>query len=118
MASNKDTIEHIYRSVRSTTAFLSRHGCAPCKGHYGSGYHYHSGFFTSPKGLLWYWASSDDRLGNYMLFRRARHLKDYTGETNQYPKSADDFDRMIDWHDRFEQTEMELNKSEETAKVA
>lgn len=92
----------ISASVRSTTAFLKRHGCTPVKGHYGSGYHYHSGFFTSPNGLLWYWMTGDDRNGNTILFRRAKHLRDYTGETNQYPKDGVEFDGMIEWHDRYD----------------
>lgn len=93
---------NISASVRSTTAFLKRHGCTPVKGHYGSGYHFHSGFFTSPNGLLWYWMTGDDRNGNTILFRRAKHLKDYTGETNQCPKDGAEFDWMIEWHDRYE----------------
>lgn len=93
---------NISASVRSTTAFLKRHGCTPVKGHYGSGYHFHSGFFTSPNGLLWYWMTGDDRNGNTILFRRAKHLKDYTGETNQWPKDGAEFDGMIEWHDRYE----------------
>jgi len=96
-------MDRIAASVRSTTAFLKRHGCTPIKGHYGSGYHYHSGFFTSPRGLLWYWATGDDRIGNTILFRRADHLKDYCGKTNQWPKDGEEFDRMIDWHERFEE---------------
>ena len=93
---------NIAASVRSTTAFLKRHGCAPVKGHYGSGYHFHSGFFTSPNGLLWYWMTGDDRSENTILFRRAKHLKDYTGATNQWPKDGAEFDGMIEWHDRYE----------------
>lgn len=99
---------NISASVRSTTAFLKRHGCTPVKGHYGSGYHYHSGFFTSPNGLLWYWMTGDDRNGNTILFRRAKHLKDYTGETNQYPKDGVEFDGMIEWHDRYEAKAQEV----------
>ena len=101
MKRNED-IGTISGSLRSTTAFLKRHGCTPCKGHYGSGYHDHDGFFTSPKGLLWYWHSGDDRIGNGMLFRRAKHLKDYVGATNQWPKDGEEFDRIIEWHDRYD----------------
>ena len=93
---------NIAASVRSTTAFLERHGCTPVKGHYGNGYHFHSGFFTSPRGLLWYWMTVDDREDNAILFRRAKHLKDYTGETNRWPKDGAEFDRLIEWHDRHE----------------
>ena len=118
MSKQNDTIEHMATSVRATTAFLVRHGCKPCKGHYGSGYHYHSGFFTSPKGLLWYWMTGDDRIGNTILFRRAEHLKDYVGSTNQYPKTAEEFDGMIGWHDRFEKGGMELHKADTKATAA
>ena len=111
MSNKKDTMKHISRSVRATTAFLTRHGCTPCKGHYGSGYHDHSGFFTSPKGLLWYWSTGDDRWNNNILFRRAEHLKDFVGKTNQYPKTAEEFDGMIAWHDRYEKVGMELHKA-------
>lgn len=105
-------------SVRSTTAFLKRHGCTPVKGHYGSGYHYHSGFFTSPNGLLWYWMTGDDRIDNTILFRRAKHLKDYTGGTNQWPKDGAEFDGLIEWHDRNEvKPEGGKGGSEETDKA-
>ena len=50
-----------------------------------------------------YWMSGDDRNGNTILFRRADHLKDYCGKTNQWPKDGDEFDRMIEWHERFEE---------------
>lgn len=115
-----ETMDGIMNSLRSTTAFLKRHGCTPCKGHYGNGYHYHSGFFTSPKGLLWYWMTGDDRWNNNILFRRAKHLKDYTGERNQYPKTGDEFDGMIEWHDRYETdaVSMEIHKAAAPGKVA
>lgn len=91
----------------------------PCKGHYSTGYHYHSGFFSSPKGLLWYWMTGDDRdRGNAILFRRARHLKDYQGMTNQWPKNGEEFDHMIQWHDRHERPDtasLRLHKGAEPA---
>lgn len=95
-----NNIQEVCRSLRGTTAFLKRHNCNPVRGHYGSGYHFHSGFFTSPKGVLWYWMTGDDRWNNTILFRRAKDLRDFTGETNNYPKSGDDFDYMIAGGDR------------------
>ena len=106
MNNKRDTIEHIAKSLRATTAFLIHHKCTPCKGHCKTGYHDHSGFFTSPKGLLWYWMTGDDRIStNRILFRRVKNLKDFMGKTNQYPKTAEEFDGMIAWHDRYEAEE-------------
>lgn len=88
------------KSVRSMTAFLKRHNCTPIKGHYGQHYHYHSGFFTSPQGQVWYWSTCDDRLtygrGRMdILIRTAKDVKDFTGGNNQYPYTGEDFDNLM-----------------------
>lgn len=85
-----------HKGVRSMTAFLKRHGCTPIAKHYGQHYHYHSGFFYSPKGALWYWAAGDDRISPArVLIRTAKDLKDYTGGRNQYPQTGSHFDELI-----------------------
>ena len=92
--SNSEMLK-LSRSLRATTAFLKRHGCTPVRGHYGQGYHYHSGFFTSPGGKMWYWAAGDDRLPPAILFRRAKDVRDFTGGLNQYPVHGEAFDTLI-----------------------
>jgi len=103
------------KGIRSATAFIRRCGGIPVKGHYSQGYHYNSGFFTTPTGNLCYWMCGDDRNTRHEgephgfmdmpLFRSASHLKDYTGGTNNYPRSVqevqmfmDAIDRKAEWH--------------------
>lgn len=96
-----DNLQEIgHKQVRSMTAFLKRHGCAPIAKHYGQRYHYHSGFFYSPKGALWYWMSGDDRLSPAsVLVRTATDLKDYAGGTNRYPRTGAEFEELIQERD-------------------
>lgn len=92
--------------VRSAVAFLKRCGCTPVKGCYHQYYHYNSGFFTSPKGLLWYWSTADDRLvttcggaprgiQDIPLVRTARDTRDYCGGHNNYPKADEELRNLI-----------------------
>lgn len=92
-------MQKLSRSLRATTAFLKRHGCTPVRGHYSQKYHYHSGFFTSPGGMMWYWTAGDDRTPPTILFRRAKDVRDFTGGLNQYPSDAAAFDRLIAGHE-------------------
>lgn len=101
MAKNVPTYT-MQKGIRTATALLKRCGCTPVKGHYSQGYHYNSGFFYSPKGVLWYWMTSDDRYfpGRTPLFRTAKNLKDFTGGTNRYPENEEDLKQMLEYADR------------------
>jgi len=105
------------KGVRSAVAFLKRCGCTPVRGCYHQGYHYNSGFFTSPKGLLWYWSTADDRnattsggeprgILDIPLIRVAKDTKDYVGGHNNYPKTDDELRCLIEWRDSHPSTEV------------
>lgn len=97
MAKNNPT-SIMQKGIRTATALLKRCGFIPVKGHYSQGFHYNSGFFFSPRGTLWYWMTSDDRFfpGATPLFRTAKHLKDFTGGTNRYPKDEEQLKQLVE----------------------
>ena len=96
------------KSVRAMTAFLRRHGCEPIKGHYGQHYHFHSGFFRSPQGQIWYWMSGDDRYqigrgSTNLLVRTATDTADFHGGLNNFPQTGAQFDYLLEHDPRLAQ---------------
>lgn len=86
--------EMMCKSMRKWINFLKRKGMRLVKGKYQV-YHFHSGFFYTPSGKLWYWMSGDDRWSKTILIRTAEHERDYHGGSNRYPKSESDFDMIV-----------------------
>lgn len=66
------------------TKYLKEFGCTDIKMDYG--FYYFSGFFTSKTGQIYYFSCSDVRHFRYnkLLYRTAKHYKDFTGGMNQY----------------------------------
>jgi hypothetical protein len=66
------------------TRALKAMGCTDIK--LGYGFYYFSGFFTSQSGQAYYLSCSDVRHFGYtkLLYRTAKHYKDFTGGMNQY----------------------------------
>lgn len=93
-----DFNEAMCKSIRKWVNFLKRKGMRLVKDY--QGYHYHSGFFYTPSGKLWYWLSGDNRYGdNTILIRTAQHEKDYHGGSNWCLRSESDFDKLISWRE-------------------
>ena len=72
---------------REFTKFLTEKGCTNIE--IGRGHFFLSGFFTTSSGQIFYFNLGDVRwpIGGpvtRMLYRTAKHYKDYTGGINQY----------------------------------
>ena len=80
----QDFKEFFRREKRRITANLKQIGCTNVQMDYG--FYYFMGFFTSESGQLYYFSCSDVRHFGYtrLLYRTAKHNKDYTGGMNQY----------------------------------
>jgi len=76
---------------------------------FSRGHFYVSGFFTTPDGQAWYFSLSDvrgmeyglkmnpDSCMNKLLYRTAKHYKDYTGGHNRYAKIAPGMAQEMCW---------------------
>lgn len=74
-----------FRSERKRiTKILTEMGCTNVEMDYG--FYYFNGFFTSPSGQIYYFSVSDVRHFPYerIMYRTAKHYKDWTGGMNQY----------------------------------
>ncbi len=68
---------------------LAAKGCTEIK--FDMGFNYFTAFFTAPSGQIYYLSCSDVRHFGYerLMYRTAKHYKDYTGGTNQYIAVSD-----------------------------
>jgi hypothetical protein len=78
---------------KEITAILKQHNCSDIivsRGHF-----YISGFFTLPNGQIYYFSVSDVRGMHYgfnkpqLMYRTAKHNKDYTGGSNCFVNIED-----------------------------
>lgn len=85
-----------YRKEKNRiTKILTNLGCTNIQLDYG--FYYFYGFFTSKSGQIYYLSCSDTRyMGetdgyskNDLLYRTAKHYKDWTGGCNQYISPSD-----------------------------
>jgi hypothetical protein len=82
-----------YRKEKNRiTKILTNLGCTNIQLDYG--FYYFYGFFTSKSGQIYYLSCSDIRhFGGYnknnLLYRTAKHYKDWTGGCNQYISPSD-----------------------------
>lgn len=85
-----------YRTFKKElTKALTERGCTKIE--IGKGHFYCSGFFTSPSGQIYYISIPDvrgfserDFCNGSMMYRTAKHYKDYTGGSNQWVKIDSD----------------------------
>lgn len=80
----QDFKDFFKREKRRITRNLKELGCSNFKFDYG--FYYFYGFFTSKSGQIYYLSCSDVRHWGYnqLLYRTAKHYKDWTGGGNQY----------------------------------
>ena len=72
------------------TAILTKMGCTNVQMDYG--FYFFSGFFTSNSGQIYYLSVDiDQRPTSYerIMYRTAKHYKDYTGCSNQWINKND-----------------------------
>ncbi len=91
-SSSETTSEFLkfFRTFKSElTKVLTEKGCNKIE--IGKGHFYVSGFFTAPSGQVYYISLSDvrsfredDNFYGSLMYRTAKHYKDYTGGSNQY----------------------------------
>ncbi len=74
---------------KELTKILTERGCTKIE--IGKGHFYVSGFFTAPSGQVYYISLSDVRSfsetgwnNDSLMYRTAKHYKDYTGGHNQW----------------------------------
>jgi len=85
-----------YRTFKKElTKALTERGCTKIE--IGKGHFYCSGFFTSPSGQIYYISVPDvrgfsegDSCNGSMMYRTAKHYKDWTGGSNQWVKFEPD----------------------------
>jgi len=77
-----DTFRDFFRREKSKiTKILKSKGCTDIKLDYG--FWYFSGFYTAPDGQIWYILSFDCRGPYRLIYRTAKHYKDYSGGVNR-----------------------------------
>ena len=80
----KDFKDFFRKEKARITKYLKEKGCTNIEMSYG--FYYFLGFFTSASGQVYYFSCSDVRHFGYdkLLYRTAKHYKDFTGGGNCY----------------------------------